>query len=304
VKGGKDMRVSEVTRRDIVDGLKVESLSWTGRLEETQFLGRLFDLSAMPSDDGRFSDAAGDIQQHRINNHDWDDDWVFFDSRFDLLHGDDELFLRFLCEMLHPVVRPDSDEVERLRQMFNQLLRADGFEIVEKTRISNRPVFAARQIASPALPVSTLKKAFDKADTSYVSQQITRMESAVEADPALAIGTAKELVETVCKTILTERMVTFTKSTDLPELVKLTVKSLSLTPDDIPEKAAAAQTIRRLLSNLGAITVGVAELRNFYGTGHGKHARVKGLLPRHARLAVGAASTLAMFLIETHEART
>ena len=36
------------------------------------------------------------------------------------------------------------------------------------------------------------------------------------------------------------------------------------------------------------------------GSGHGKHANVKGL---HARLAVGAACTLAVFLFEKCQAR-
>ena len=31
----------------------------------------------------------------------------------------------------------------------------------------------------------------------------------------------------------------------------------------------------------------MAELRNSYGSGHGKDAKFKGLSPRHARLAVG-----------------
>jgi hypothetical protein len=51
---------------------------------------------------------------------------------------------------------------------------------------------------------------------------------------------------------------------------------------------------------LATITQGIAELRNQYGTGHGKAAGAKGLGPRHAKLAVGAASTLAVFLAETH----
>src|SRR5437762_13771247 len=138
---------------------------------------------------------------------------------------------------------------------------------------------------------------------SYVAQQITRMETALENDPALAIGTAKELVETCCKTILFDRKVPFDKAADLPTLVKAASKALALTPDDIPDKSKAAATIKRLLSNLGNITVGIAELRNSYGTGHGKDGRARGLQPRHARLAVGAATTLAQFLIETHEAR-
>jgi len=130
------------------------------------------------------------------------------------------------------------------------------------------------------------------------------MEAAIVNDPDLAIGTAKELVETCCKTILTERKVTFSKNADIPELVKLTCKNLDLTPDKIPEKAKASETIKRLLSNLATITQGVAELRNHYGTGHGKMAGSKGLKPRHAKLAVGAASTLAVFLMETHIERS
>jgi hypothetical protein len=59
-----------------------------------------------------------------------------------------------------------------------------------------------------------------------VAQQITRMDAAVLNDPGLAIGTAKELVATCCKTILTERSVGFSKNADLPELVKLTSKEL------------------------------------------------------------------------------
>lgn len=79
---------------------------------------------------------------------------------------------------------------------------------------------------------------------------------------------------------------------------------LDPTPADIPEKAKASENIKRLLSNLASITQGVAELPNHYGTGHGKAAGAKGLQPRHAKLAVGAASTLAVFLAETHNERT
>ena len=67
--------------------------------------------------------------------------------------------------------------------------------------------------------------------------------------------------------------------------------------------AKGTETIQRLLSNLGAVAQGLSELRNLYGTGHGKHGKAKGLFARHARLAVGAAATLATFLLETHEDR-
>ena len=47
----------------------------------------------------------------------------------------------------------------------------------------------------------------------------------------------------------------------------------------------------------------MAELRNKFGTGHGKHPRSQALQPRHARLAVGASATLVTFLYDTHIAR-
>ena len=72
------MKISPATRRDIADAILAERIDWSGRLEESQFLGRLFDLTNIPSNDHRFKDAAGDIWQHRVNNpQDWEDDWVF-----------------------------------------------------------------------------------------------------------------------------------------------------------------------------------------------------------------------------------
>lgn len=268
---------------------------------EVEFLSRLFKLSNLPSEDSRFQDAKGDIRQHRTYNNDWPDDWIFHDFRFHLIDGDDTTFLAFLCETIHPIVRSDPTEAERICKIYNQYLQTDGFQIVEKTKISGKPVYIGRYIGVGLTPaVSGAKTTLGGTDPGYILQQIARMEAAVANDPALAIGTAKEFVETCCKTILGTRSIAFSKSADLPELVKLTVKELELTPNDIPDKAKAAETIKRLLSNLATITQGIAELRNHYGTGHGKAAGAKGLSSRHAKLAVGAASTLAVFLAETH----
>lgn len=123
----------------------------------------------------------------------------------------------------------------------------------------------------------------------------------MERDPEHAIGAAKELVETLAKTILTDQGQPLLEDSDFPKLVKAALKQLKLVADDIPEHAKAVDIIRRLLMNLATILEGLAQLRNAYGTGHGKLARTRGLSPRHARLAVGAATTLAVFLQETAE---
>lgn len=296
--------ISEVTRRNIFDVLRVQQVNWSGRLSEPDFLARIFDLEKMKSYNGRFENVAGDIWQHRINNpNDWEDDWIFTDSRFNLLKCDDEIFLSFLCEMLHPVVRNDPQETEQLRQWFNELLISDGYEIIERSKISGHSVYTGRRKVEGVPLGVNLAKRNDVFNAEYLSRQVNRIEAAISYDPDLAIGTSKELVETCCKTILQERGVEFDEKWELTKVVKETYKQLKLTPDDIPESAKAAEIVKRLLSNLATVTQGLAELRNSYGTGHGKSAKVKGLTPRHARLAAGAATALAVFLFETHEAR-
>lgn len=121
---------------------------WSGGLDEVDFLSRLYDLDLMPSRDRRFRTAAGDIGQHRVLNPlDWDDDWIFYDSRFGLAESDDAL-LRFLAEMLHPYVRTDLAEVEHLCTFFNAVLIHDGYEIAKIDDISGAPIFAGRRIGS------------------------------------------------------------------------------------------------------------------------------------------------------------
>jgi hypothetical protein len=302
----EDLRtISVVTRLNIFDTIRVEGVAWSGRLPEDDFLARLFDLQSLPSDDGRFENASGDIWQHRINNLDWEEHWVFTDKRFKLLHGPDDVFLRFLCEMLHPVVRDNREEVVQLRQVFNQHLKADGWELYERTSISGKPVYSARRLLADSRTVMQAVQAVASVlNAEYVSQQITRMETALNDDPELAIGTAKEFVETLCKTILDDLGVAHDAALEFPKLVRLTLKELELVPDQIAAQARGADTIRVLLNNLASISNGLAEIRNLYGTGHGKHARSRGLQRRHARLAVGTASTLGVFLFETYQEKS
>jgi hypothetical protein len=121
------------------------------------------------------------------------------------------------------------------------------------------------------------------------------MESSAASDPALAIGTAKEFVETICKGILVERSVLLSGSEDIPRLVHMTRDAIGLSAP-----AKTVQTLYRTLSALTTLTQGIAELRGQLGSGHGPHPKAPNATPEVAWLAVRCSIALGVFLYETH----
>jgi len=130
-------------------------------------------------------------------------------------------------------------------------------------------------------------------DKKYVAQQVERMSSSVSRDPALAIGTAKEVVETCCKTILNGLGKDTETSQKLPALVKRTIKELSDSGHLAPINGDSGKAI---LGALSTLVGGIAELRNVHGTGHGQAHGNDNIGVQQARLAVGAAATICIYL--------
>ena len=105
----------------------------------------------------------------------------------------------------------------------------------------------------------------------YIRQQMGRMENALESnDLELAIGTAKEMIETCCKTILEKRGVLLEGNLEMSDLTKAAFKELKLTNDDVSPNMKGADSIKRIQSNLASLSNDISMLRNLYGTDHGK----------------------------------
>lgn len=151
---------------------------------------------------------------------------------------------------------------------------------------------------------STAVKLKEKFSSSYLSTQIDLMLKMQSENPTEAIGKAKELIESCCKTILDENGIEWDKKWDVGQLTGETVKLLKLMPKDIPDTTPASTEMKAILGNLRVLATNLAALRNPYGSGHGKSATFKGLEERHAKLAVGSSITLVSFLWDTHEKRS
>lgn len=137
-------------------------------------------------------------------------------------------------------------------------------------------------------------------DESYFQEYIDRIKTSIDSDPKLAIGSSKELIESTLKTILTESSITYNKNDDIPKLLKAVQKELKLVANEVDQSKKGSDIIKILLSNLSQVVIKTAELRNLYGTGHGKE-RKTGLSSRHARLVVNSVIALCTFLLETYE---
>lgn len=187
-------KITEITRQDIIDVFSIGFLDnetdqnikyyWSGKLEETIFLSRLFDLRKLPSNDRRYSNAWDDINQHQVNNRDWDEDWVFYDKRFSIKTADDEVFLKFICESFHPAVREENKPWNKLLEIINKLLKIDGFELYEESHISGKKIYAWREI-SKTLVVKMQADSFAlKFNSAYKDSQIKTVSDSIETNPS------------------------------------------------------------------------------------------------------------------------
>ena len=298
-------RITEVTRRKLFDSIALSKTWWAGRLEEPDFLARIYDLESLPSTDTRFKNAAGDIWQHRVNNPtDWEDDWVFTDSRFGLQHGDDEIVLRFLTELLHPLVRADESEVAALLTSFNHALTRDRYELYPADWISGHAVYGwrRRDTFHGVTPELRLQERTLLTDPAVLEEHLARIRDGLASDPPAAISSSKNLLESLFRIILDRSQLEYGARDDIPQLYRKVATLLELSAESVPENARASQTSQQILRTLVTTVSSLAELRNELGIGHGQSTRSVALA-RHARLALNSTVAVAEFVLDTWQSR-
>jgi hypothetical protein len=205
-----------------------------------------------------------------------------------------------------------SDEVARALRVFERLLwsfrpaagttyrgwdllvrsfERDGYRLDSDARITRiRP-------PGPRLPEEALASL---TDATAIREQLDRIQRAIPDDPALAVGSAKELIESTAKVVLVERGLPVDDRADIQQLIKQAQEALRLHPSSTTPGPDGSDAVKKILGGVSTIAVGVAELRNRgYGTGHGVAAARVGLRARHAHLAVNAAVTWCQLMLDT-----
>lgn len=198
----------------------------------------------------------------------------------------------------------DVDQVAKVLRVFERLLHGFEGQYTENFyRSLRRDGFVVDQdtghisLIGPRLQhvsLASLK------DPSAIREQLTRIQRAIIDDPALAVGSAKELIESTAKVVLTERGQQVDETADLPALIRAAQQSIGLHPSSITPGPDGSDAVKKILGSVSGIAIGLAELRNRgYGTGHGPAVARVGLRARHAHLAVNAAFTWCQVMLDT-----
>lgn len=212
-------------------------------------------------------------------------------------HDADEILARLLIRVADPRDYLDTPEAGRaVLDHLNKALEADGCAI---TIVDGKPQIVVRQAAGVIVNAFVEKTALLDFDT--VQRDTSRALMSAEHDPEDAVTAACSLIESVCRSILIELKLDLPAKKDIEGLLRAVQEPLSLSPgrQDLPAEIEA--DIRQVLGGLTSVAKGIGSLRTHAGDAHGREKGFRRIDPRIARFAINAASSIALFLIETWE---
>lgn len=158
----------------------------------------------------------------------------------------------------------------------------------------------AASTSTPPFVMHGARDAFD-AGLVHIEEQVQSIEQAVMENPALAFDLARTLVETVCRTILSERKVVYSDADDLPKLFKTVGTNLPFLPPTVSDGARVRKSLAQTLNGLSTAIHGICELRNECGfASHGSDKPRPTMETVQALLAAEAADTIVGFLHRVH----
>ena len=130
-----------------------------------------------------------------------------------------------------------------------------------------------------------------------IEDQLDRLRRSTE-DPALMLGTAKEMLESTAKYVLEAFSVPYSPATDFDELWFHARDRLGLHPRDVDAGVPGGKQVREILQASWSIARMSNVLRNLEGTGHGRTLPT-GVSAEVAHLVVREACSVAQLVLAT-----
>ncbi|MFF4509394.1 abortive infection family protein [Streptomyces sp. NPDC001401] len=228
------------------------------------------------------------------------------------LDWNDDDYSGHVLDMVEAILRPSGQHIGAgPRRISTRSIHEAHFAVAERMLglpdwlVQHEPALFSDIYGSQVADVGVdeLQAAAKQLGLVDVDEHAARIRRGIREDPAQAIGSAKELLETVLKAVLGLHGNGPETKRGIPQLLKEANLVLGLDPAGVRGSEPGAAQRRKTLGALTNLVISIAELRNAgFGTGHGLSQRPT-LDVATARLAVSAAVTAATFYIEAHAAK-
>jgi hypothetical protein len=193
-----------------------------------------------------------------------------------------------------------------LEELMDREVREEVAGRVEKVRDDVRRALAKNGLsyrrggvilgASLSTPSRSVEDLVRQRNLGEIQKEFDRALANVESDPPAAVTAACAILEALFKVIIADEGLTTPSDLSVLPLWKVVQTHLGLGPGK-----AIDLHVREVLQGLSSSIHGIAGLRSNVGSAHGHGPGAPVVEPRHARLAVHAAHTVVVFVVESRK---
>ncbi len=184
----------------------------------------------------------------------------------------------------------DNEGHQKAKARITRILGENGFEYMRGGKIVSR---------STAVPARQLEDLIRDRDLGGVNDEFERALAGVTGDPGAAVTAACSILEALFKVYISDEKLELPTDQSINPLWKVVQSQLGFDP-----KAVEDDDLKKVLGGLTSIVQGLGSFRTHTGSAHGRGRPRYKLEPRHARVVVNAAHSLAIFVIESWDKRS
>lgn len=131
-----------------------------------------------------------------------------------------------------------------------------------------------------------------------IDAEFNRALANVNSEPREAVSAACNILESIFKTYIADEKLGMPQKQDLQNVWKVVRSDLGFDPGSLED-----DDLKKILSGVLSVVDGIGAFRTHASSAHGQGRKIYNLKPRHARLAIHSAHTIALFVLETWDER-
>jgi Abortive infection C-terminus len=148
--------------------------------------------------------------------------------------------------------------------------------------------------ASLAAPTRDLETFIRERNITALSVEFERAASKADKEPREAVSAAANILESLFKHYIEAQKLNMPSKQVLGDLWNVVRKDLGFDPSQVSD-----DDLRGILAGLIQVVQGLAAFRTHASSAHGAGSKSYRLAPRHSRLAIHSAHTVALFVLES-----